>query len=215
MKKGLLVLSGLLLSTLSFGQEAGELHMRVRATGVVPMENATIETIGGNVNVTNNLIPEVDFTYYFTKNIAAELILGTSKHEVVAVNTALGNLDLGRVMLLPPTLNLQYHFYPTKNLKPYIGAGLNYTIFYDEGQGKGRNAAITNVDYDNNLGYSFQLGFDYKINDKLYWNVDVKKVYLNTDVEVGAALPAGQVYVPADVDLNPWLISTGIGFKLF
>ncbi|MEG0982041.1 OmpW/AlkL family protein [Algoriella sp.] len=215
MKKGLLVLSGLLLSTLSFGQEAGELHMRVRATGVVPMENATIETIGGNVNLTNNLIPEVDFTYYFTKNIAAELILGTSKHEVVAVNTALGNLDLGRVMLLPPTLNLQYHFYPTKNLKPYIGAGLNYTIFYDEGQGKGRNAAITNVDYDNNLGYSFQLGFDYKINDKLYWNVDVKKVYLNTDVEVGAALPAGQVYVPADVDLNPWLISTGIGFKLF
>ena len=215
MKKGLLVLSGLLLSTLSFGQEAGELHMRVRATGVVPMEDAKIETIGGNVAVSNNLIPEVDFTYYFTKNIAAELILGTSKHEVVAVNTALGNLDLGRVMLLPPTLNLQYHFYPTKNLKPYIGAGLNYTIFYDEGQGKGRNTAITNVDYDNNLGYSFQLGFDYKINDKLYWNVDVKKVYLNTDVEVGAALPAGQVYVPADVDLNPWLISTGIGFKLF
>ena len=215
MKKGLLVLSGLLLSTLSFGQEARELHMRVRATGVVPIENATIETIGGNVNVTNNLIPEVDFTYYFTKNIAAELILGTSKHEVVAVNTALGNLDLGRVMLLPPTLNLQYHFYPTKNLKPYIGAGLNYTIFYDEGQGKGRNTTITNVDYDNNLGYSFQLGFDYKINDKLYWNVDVKKVYLNTDVEVGAALPSGQVYVPAEVDLNPWLISTGIGFRLF
>ncbi|SFM98699.1 outer membrane protein [Algoriella xinjiangensis] len=215
MKKGLLVLSGLLLSTLSFGQEAGELHMRVRATGVVPMEDAKIETIGGNVAVSNNLIPEVDFTYYFTKNIAAELILGTSKHEVVAVNTALGNLDLGRVMLLPPTLNLQYHFYPTKNLKPYVGAGLNYTIFYDQGQGKGRNAAVTSVAYDNNLGYSFQLGFDYKINDKLYWNVDVKKLYLNTDVEVGAALPSGQVYVPAEVDLNPWLISTGIGFKLF
>lgn len=214
MKKGLLVLSGLLLSTLSFGQEAGELHMRVRATGVVPMEDAKIETIGGNVAVSNNLIPEVDFTYYFTKNIAAELILGTSKHEVVAVNTALGNLDLGRVMLLPPTLNLQYHFYPTKNLKPYVGAGLNYTIFYDQGQGKGRNAAVTSVAYDNNLGYSFQLGFDYKINDKLYWNVDVKKLYLNTDVEVGAALPSGQVYVPAEVDLNPWLISTGIGFKL-
>ena len=209
------MLSGLLLSTLSFGQEAGELHMHVRATGVVPMEDAKIETIGGNVAVSNNLIPEVDFTYYFTKNIAAELILGTSKHEVVAVNTALGNLDLGRVMLLPPTLNLQYHFYPTKNLKPYIGAGLNYTIFYDQGQGKGRNAAVTNVAYDNNLGYSFQLGFDYKINDKLYWNVDVKKLYLNTDVEVGAALPSGQVYVPAEVDLNPWLISTGIGFKLF
>ncbi len=215
MKKGLLLLGAIFTSMISFGQEAGELHMRVRATGVVPMEKANIDAIGGDVAVTNNLIPEVDLTYYFTKNLAAELILGTSKHEVVAVNTALGNLDLGRVMLLPPTLNLQYHFYPTKNLKPYLGAGINYTIFYDQGQGKGRNAAVTNVDYKNNVGFGFQLGFDYKINDKLYWNVDVKKLYVNTDVEVGAALPTGQVYVPADVDLNPWLISTGIGFRLF
>ena len=70
------------------------------------------------------------------------------------------------------------------------------------------------VNYENKVGFGFQLGFDYKINDKLYWNVDVKKLYLNTDVTVGAALDQ-QVYVPADVDLNPWLISTGIGFKLF
>ena len=214
MRKGLLIVGAILASINSFGQEAGELHMRVRATGAVPMEDAKIEAIGGNVAVTNNLIPEIDFTYYITKNIAAELILGTSKHEVVAVNTALGNLDLGRVMLLPPTLNVQYHLYPTKNLKPYVGAGINYTIFYDQGQGKGRNAAVTSVDYKNNVGFGFQFGFDYKINDKLYWNVDVKKLYLNTDVTVGAALDQ-QVYVPADVDLNPWLISTGIGFKLF
>ena len=130
MKKGLLVLGAIFASIISFGQEAGELHMRVRATGVVPMENAKIDAIGGNVAVSNNVIPEIDFTYYVTKNIAAELILGTSKHEVVAVNTALGNLDLGRVMLLPPTLNIQYHLYPTKNLKPYVGAGINYTIFF-------------------------------------------------------------------------------------
>lgn len=214
MKKGVFLLGALFTSILTFGQEAGELHMRVRATAVVPMESAKIDAIGGDVAVTNNLIPEIDFTYYITKNIAAELILGTSKHEVVAVNTDLGNLDLGRVMLLPPTVNVQYHFYPTKNLKPYVGAGVNYTIFYDQGQGKGRNGAVTDVKYDNNIGFGFQLGFDYKINDKLYWNVDVKKLYLNTDVTVGAALDQ-QVYVPAKVDLNPWLISTGIGFKLF
>ena len=83
MKKGLLVLSGLLLSTLSFGQEARELHMRVRATGVVPIENATIETIGGNVNVTNNLIPEVDFTYYFTKNaISKQVVISFAKRKL-------------------------------------------------------------------------------------------------------------------------------------
>ena len=210
--KKYLILATLLSAMTTFAQNAGELHMRVRATGVVPMEDATIGAIGGNVAVTNNLIPEVDFTYYFTKNIAAELILGTSKHEVVATNTALGNIDLGRVMLLPPTLNLQYHFYPTQKLKPYVGVSGNYTIFYDQGQGKGRHAAVTDVAYENALSYGFQLGFDYKITDKMYWNVDVKKLYMNTNVTVGTNLG---VTVPADVDLNPWLISTGIGFKLF
>ena len=211
MKKYLIL--GTLLGTItSFAQEAGELHMRVRGTGVVPMENAHVGVIGGNVAVTNNVIPEIDFTYYFTKNISAELILGTSKHEVVAVNTDLGNVDLGRVMLLPPTLSLQYHFYPTSTFKPYVGLSGNYTIFYNQGEGKGRNAAVTTVDYDNTFGYGFQLGFDYKVTDKMYWNVDVKKLYMNTDVNVGTTL---DVNVPADVDLNPWLISTGIGFKLF
>ena len=211
MKKYLL-LSTLLGSIFTFAQNAGELHMRVRATGVVPMEEATIGVIGGDVAVTNNVIPEIDFTYYFTNHIAAELILGTSKHEVVATNTALGNVDLGRVMLLPPTLSLQYHFLPTQKFNPYAGISGNYTIFYNQGTGKGRNTAVTDVSYDNAFGYGFQLGFDYKITDKMYWNVDVKKLYLNTDVDVATTL---DVTVPAAVDLNPWLISTGIGFKLF
>lgn len=210
--KKYLITAVLLGSVATFAQKAGEFHMRVRATGVVPMEDATIGAIGGNVAVTNNLIPEVDFTYYFTDHLAAELILGTSKHEVVATNTALGNIDLGRVMLLPPTLSVQYHFLPTKKLNPYVGVSGNYTIFYDQGTGKGRNGAVTDVDYDNAFGYGFQFGMDYKITDKIYWNVDVKKLYMNTDVTVGTNLG---VTVPADVDLNPWLISTGIGFKLF
>lgn len=210
--KRYLFLATVLGSIFTFAQKQGEFHMRVRATGVVPMEDATIGVIGGNVAVTNNVIPEVDFTYYFTDHIAAELILGTSKHEVVATNTDLGNVDLGRVMLLPPTLSVQYHFLPDKKFNPYVGVSGNYTIFYNQGTGKGRNAAITDVSYDNTLGYGFQFGMDYKISDKVYWNVDVKKLYMNTDVNVATSLG---VNVPATVDLNPWLISTGVGFKLF
>lgn len=211
MKKYIL-LSSLLSSIFAFSQEAGDFNMRIRATGVIPSEKGHVGVIGGDVSVTNDLIPEVDFTYYITKNFAAELILGTTSHGVVATNTSLGNVDLGRVMLLPPTLSFQYHFYPTKNLKPYVGISGNYTIFYNQGQGKGRNEVVTKVHYDNSLGYGFQVGFDYKINDKLYWNVDVKKLYMDTDVKVNTTLG---VDVPAHADLNPWLISTGIGFKLF
>ena len=204
-------LTGIFLVSLgAFAQEKGDLRMRIRAVGVVPMDDAGVGVIGGNVNVTNNLIPEIDFTYFFTKNFAAELILGTSKHEAVAVSTALGDLDLGSVMLLPPTLTLQYH-YPIKNFKPYVGAGINYTFFYNTGQGRGKNAAVTDVKYDNNVGFAWQVGFDYNITDKIFFNVDVKKIYLNTDVSVETNLG---VTVPADVDLNPWLIGAGIGFKI-
>lgn len=207
-----IILTGLFLISLSsFAQEKGNLIMRMRAVGVVPIEDATIDGIGGNVNVTNNLIPEIDFTYFFTRNIAAELILGTSKHEAVAVSTALGDLDLGSVMLLPPTLTLQYHLRSFKNFKPYVGFGINYTFFYNTGQGRGKNPAVLDVKYDNNVGMAMQFGFDYKINDRFFVNVDFKKIWLNTDVTVVSTLGN----VPADVDLNPWLFGAGVGFKLF
>ncbi len=210
--KKIILLTGLLLMSLNaFSQEKGDLRMRMRAVGVIPMDEASVGIIGGNVNVTNDLIPEIDFTYFFTKNFAAELILGTTKHEVVAVNTALGDVPLGSVMLLPPTLTLQYHF-PIKNFKPYAGVGINYTFFYNTGQGRERSPVVTDVKYDNNVGFALQLGFDYNISDKVFLNFDIKKIYLKTDVTVNTALG---VDVPADVDLNPWLIGAGVGFKLF
>ena len=182
--------------------------MRIRATGVIPSEKGHVGVIGGDVSVTNDLIPEVDFTYYITKNFAAELILGTTSHDVVATNTSLGNVDLGRVMLLPPTLSFQYHFYPTKNLKPYVGISGNYTIFYNQGQGKGRNEVVTKVHYDHSFGYGFQVGFDYKINDKLYWNVDVKKLYLDTDVKVNTSIGR----MPLSLSFGRWMMLDLVSF---
>ncbi|MCU0350552.1 MAG: OmpW family protein, partial [Flavobacterium sp.] len=72
-------------------------QVRFRGVGVVPNESATIGVIGGDVAISNALIPELDFTYFFTKNIAAELILGTAKHDVQAIETAAGTVDLGSV----------------------------------------------------------------------------------------------------------------------
>ena len=97
-------------------------QVRLRAVGVAPDESAKIGIIGGDVAISNALIPELDFTYFFTENFAAELILGTAKHDVQAIETAAGNVDLGSVWLLPPTLTAQYHFYTSdkKVFKPYI-----------------------------------------------------------------------------------------------
>ncbi|WP_428740366.1 OmpW/AlkL family protein [Tenacibaculum sp.] len=176
---------------------------RFRWVSVLPNESATIGTIGGDVEIGKSFIPELDFTYYFTENIAAELILGTTNHDVKAVNTALGNVDLGDVWLLPPTLTLQYHF-NISDFKPYVGAGVNYTIFYNSDPG-----AVVDVDYKNGFGYAVQLGFDYDLDDTWFLNVDAKYVGLSTDVTVNAGIAT----VPAEVDINPLLIGFGVGVR--
>ncbi|MFN3273003.1 MAG: OmpW/AlkL family protein, partial [Cloacibacterium caeni] len=159
-------------------------QVRLRAVGVAPDESAKIGIIGGDVAISNALIPELDFTYFFTEHFAAELILGTAKHDVKAINTAAGNVDLGSVWLLPPTLTAQYHFYRSdkKVFKPYIGAGVNYTLFYNVKSGD-----VAGVDYDNALGYAAQVGFDLMLDDTFFINLDVKRLFLSTDVTVDAS----------------------------
>ena len=180
-------------------------QIRLRGLAIVPNESATIQAIGGDVAISNAYIPELDFTYFFTKNLAAELILGTAKHDVKAIATAAGDIELGSVWLLPPTLTLQYHFNGTK-VHPYIGAGVNYTLFYNEDSGPVADA----VSYDNSLGFDFQLGFDIDINDQWFINLDAKYLLLNTDVTVNATSALGAT-VGADVDINPFIAGIGIG----
>lgn len=182
-------------------------QIRLRALVVSPDESATIEAIGGDVDISTSVIPELDITYFFTKNIAAELVLGTTKHDVKAVETAVGDIDLGSVWLLPPTLTVQYHF-TGGALKPYLGAGLNYTIFYSADEGP----TADDMDYENSVGLAFQAGLDFDLNDSWFLNVDIKKVYMNTDATVNATTALGATVV-ADVDINPLLIGFGVGYR--
>ena len=185
-------------------------QVRLRAVGVAPDESAKIGIIDGDVAISNALIPELDFTYFFTEHFAAELILGTAKHEVQAINTLAGDVNLGSVWLLPPTLTAQYHFYTSdqKVFKPYIGAGVNYTLFYNVKSGD-----VAGVDYDNALGYAAQVGFDLMLDDTFFINFDAKRLFLSTDVTVDASNLAPGLSIPAEVDINPWLIGVGVGMK--
>jgi outer membrane protein len=181
-------------------KQKGDFVMRVRAIHVTPDESGTTSA-GGSVSIDADTVPELDFTYFFTDNIAAELILATTTHSV-DVN---GVAPLGDVSLIPPILTLQYHFNPKGKLSPYIGAGINYTIFYDEDAAGG---AVTSVDYDNAFGWAAQIGLDYAIDHRWSINLDIKKVWLETDVSVnGGAITA------SDVEINPWIISVGVGYR--
>lgn len=178
--------------------------VRGRALGVVPDEGGTT-SIGGSPEIDNSLVPELDISYFLSKNVAVELVLGTTPHKAKLKNSLLGpSTDLGKVWLLPPTLLAQYHFDDGSALKPYVGAGLNYTIFYNE---KAPGGTVTNIEYDNSVGYALQAGVDYHYKGNWYLNLDVKKLWLDTDVSVNGGAVTGKV------DINPWLIGIGIGYR--
>jgi outer membrane protein len=177
-------------------------QVRVRGIGVVPDESGSIFPIGGDVAIDDAYAPELDITYFFTKHIATELILATANHEVDGNNTSLGNVDLGDVWILPPTLTLQYHFTPDNRWSPYAGAGINYTVFYNEDSG-----AVNDIEYDNEFGYVLQAGIDYKLDEHWLLNADVKKLFLETDVSVNNGA------ITSEVDIDPWIIGLGVGYR--
>lgn len=167
---------------------------RFRIISVIPSPDDDIPL--ADVDISTAFTPELDFTYFFNKNIAAELILGTAKHNVEIENGP----DLGHVWLLPPTLNLQYHFY-ADDFKPYVGAGVNYTIFYGVDEGD-----FSSIEYENGFGFSVQTGVDYNLNEKWFLNLDIKKLWLKTDVSVDNA-------PNVEVDINPLIVGLGVGMK--
>ncbi len=177
-------------------------QLRVRALGVVPDEDSSVTAGGtrlnGDIDVSNALVPEVDLTYFLTNNIAVEAIAGTARHEL-----DFNGANLGDVWILPPTVTLQYHFNPQNAFSPYVGAGINYSMFYGEDAGKGFN----NLDVDSGVGPALQAGFDYWINDHWGVNLDVKKIWLDVD----ASLNNGAI--KADVELDPWLIGAGVSYR--
>lgn len=177
--------------------KAGDFMIRARAIGVIPQESSDMN-IAAKVKVDNSVVPELDFTYFFTSNIAVELIAAITPHDV---KTSTG-VDAGSSWLLPPTLTLQYHFTQFAEAKPYVGAGVNYTHFFNPDAG-----ALNSVKYDDSFGAALQAGVDVPLHDNWYFNLDVKKVFINTTAKFS---PSG---IRADVDINPWIVGVGIGYK--
>lgn len=98
---------------------------------------------------------------------------------------------------------MQYHFSDLGIWKPYLGAGINYTHFFNEDAG----SSVTSAEYDDSVGLALQAGVDYAIDDHWQLNLDVKKIWINTDV----AFSNGTI--AADVDINPLLVGMGVGYR--
>lgn len=133
MKK--LAAAALILSTLTTGSvwahEAGEFFIRAGTATVRPTEGSD-NVLGslGSFNVSNNTQLGLTFTYMATDNIGVELLAATPfRHKVGTGPTG----TIATVHQLPPTLMAQWYFGDAQSkVRPYVGAGINYTTFFNE-----------------------------------------------------------------------------------
>lgn len=185
------------------GKAAGTFMVRARVLGVIPLNSSSSTSIGGTVQATATATPEVDFSYFATDHIAFELIAATTYHTINVNNSALGNLKVGNTWLLPPSLTVQYHFGPKEAFSPYVGVGVNYSIFYAT-SGSG---IVNNLSLQDNFGAVIQAGVDYNFSGRWFANFDVKEIFLSTKAKLnGGAITAKDA-------LNPVIIGAGIGYR--
>ena len=186
--------------------KAGDLLVRARAVNIDPADKDSIDA--ADIKVSKKTIPEVDFTYFISLNLAAELILTyPQKHDISANIPTLGvNGEIGSVKHLPPTLTLQYHFTDLGAIKPYLGAGLNYTRFSSVNLPQGTALGSLTID-KNSFGLAVQAGVDFSIDNQWSVNLDIKKVQIRTDLKSGAAGNLGKIKI------DPLLIGVGVGYK--
>jgi outer membrane protein len=189
------------------GKQAGTVMIRLRAIGVIPLDaSSSVSGIGGHISTTAQAAPEIDGSYFFTDNIAAELIAATTRHSLSATGTAVGRVDVGSTWVLPPTLTLQYHFMPAQQISPYVGAGVNASFFYGT---KAAGPTVTGLTVNNSWGPAIQAGVDYNFSGHWFANLDVKQIFLNTAAHVSA----GRVHIKAKDSLDPLIIGAGIGYR--
>ncbi|WP_068323459.1 OmpW/AlkL family protein [Polynucleobacter yangtzensis] len=178
--------------------------VRVRAVDLLFQNGQTSTVADLNVKAKNQVIPEFDVSYFFTKNIAAELVLTWPQQ--VNITAGPGNTNIGKVSALPPSLLAQYHFTDLGAFKPYVGLGVNYTIFGNRANFPGLNNSVQ-VD-QNSVGVVGQIGADYMFDKNWGLNVDVKYATMSTNVTtVQGGTNLGKL------TLNPWMPAVGVTYK--
>ncbi|MBX3593362.1 OmpW family outer membrane protein [Sphingomonas sp.] len=207
-------LGGLIATAAPAFAKEGDVIVRLRGIVVAPTGGSDSVQPGfptGSADVGAAFMPEIDGTYMVSDNIGLELIASTTRHEAKGRGALNGVEKLASTWALPPTLTLQYHLAPEAKVRPYVGVGVNYTIFYDSKAGKDLVAAVgpTKVKLGDSFGYAVQAGVDIDLNEKMFLNLDVKYI----DMDTKARLTTGGAVNTTRFHLDPIVAGVGIGMR--
>jgi outer membrane protein len=191
------------------GYQPGNILVHLSLIGVMPEDlSSHVNVFGGpgtgaSVHVGDGLSPELDASYFVTRNLSLQLIAATSRHTVTAKGGALGaGSTLGSAWVLPPTLTAQWHFTQLGIVRPYVGVGVTVAFFYGI-HPTGHDA----LGLRTAVGPTLDAGFDVPLIGNWTANVDVKQMFL----PVSARVDHGAIR--ANDTLDPTVVGVGVGYK--
>lgn len=212
-------LAASLLAAPAVAHEKGDIIVRVGVVTVDPNDDSGGVVVGGaetplTVAVESDTQISLTGTYMLTDNIGLGLLAATPfSHDINLENDVLGigNGALGSTDHLPPTLTVQY--FPNNSAsawQPYVGIGLNYTVFFDEKfEGSREAQGFADLDLDDSFGIAFEAGVDYKLNDK--WLLNASAWYL--DIDTDAEFTVGGAPASVAVDIDPLVYTFSVGYQ--
>ncbi len=237
-----LITSSLLLAQSAFAYDAGDMFVKGGIATVDPQEKSSDIFIttpdlgpatGAQVGVNSDTQLGLVFTYMATDRVGIELLAATPfKHDLSGTGVLAGAGKLGDTKHLPPTLSVQYYLAdPADKFQPYVGAGINYTIFFDEGttptltgaigtladlaagSSLGVTATSTKLDIEDSIGASLQAGFNYEITENIGLNAAVWWINIDAEAEITAQTNIGTVKAKVDVEVDPYVYMLGAYYK--
>lgn len=224
MKKTSLVVLGAaslcsIMAMPAISHEEGDWILRVGTATVDPSESSsTVSTAttgalpGTSVGLDSDTQLGLNIAYMLTDNIAVELLAATPFSHDITVKGLGASFNFGETKHLPPTLSVQYYFgQKNSTVRPYVGVGLNYTVFFDESLSNTSKASLgaNNLQIDDSYGLAAQAGVDYMLSEKWLINASIWHMDIDTEASFDSALGKGKV----DIDIDPWAYMLSVGYK--
>ncbi|MCF7485848.1 outer membrane protein OmpW [Vibrio sp. A2-1] len=203
-----------LMSTNVLAHKEGDFIIRAGAATVSPNDSsgAVLNNPDLEFSVDSDTQLGLTFGYMFTDNISFEVLAASPFSHNISVN------GLGKVAdtkHLPPTFMVQYYFgQANSDFRPYVGAGINYTVFFDESlNGTGKAAGLSDLSLDDSWGLAANIGMDYMINDDWFLNASVWYADIGTTAKYKQTVGGTTTQYSTDVDIDPWVFMIGGGYN--
>ena len=219
--KSVLMLSSVLLAGPAMAHESGDFIVRMGGIKVVPdvssgVFDPALPAVGGlGVDVDDDTQLGLTFAYMVTDNIGVELVGATPFTHDLILDTGGSGVVIGETSHLPPTLLAQFYAPQLGPVRGYLGAGVNYTLFFDDSIDDAvvsplLGGADVDVKLSNSVGFAWEVGADFLINENWLLNASV----WNIDIDTEARLYVNDARVDKiDVEIDPWVYMVGVGYR--